>query len=142
VNFEHPVYVLRSEFGVVRLRLTLDKDGVWPAGVNLTVGQQFFVQGRLVNPTRDGDRINVAVAISARNRDGQESTPAPIPPIRLDEEVKEGSKLDFTTPLRTIMTGEAVIVVEVQDHVGKKTAKYELPVVIHPPRSVSASAKE
>jgi hypothetical protein len=135
-DFVHPVYVLRPEFGAVRLRLTHDKDGAWPAGANLTVGQQFFVQGRVVNYARDGDRVQLAIKVSARDRDGKETTPAPVPPSHLDQEVKEGSKINFDRPLRTVMAGEVVITVELEDLIGKKKASYELPVVIHPPRSV------
>jgi hypothetical protein len=136
VNFEHPVYVLRSEFGLVRLRLTQDKDGAWPAGANLTVGQQFFVRGRVVNPTYTGERINIVVKISAHDHDGKETTPAAIPPLTLNQEIKKGSKLDFSTPLRTIMAGGAVIVVEAADLISMKSTRYELPVMIHPPRSI------
>src|SRR5262249_25142331 len=114
-NFEHPVYVLRPEFGAVRLRLTHAKDGAWPAGCHLTVGQPFFVRGRVVNFARDGDRVHLSVKVSARDRDGKETTAAPIPPLNLDREVKDGSNIDFTTPLRTIMAGEATIVVELED---------------------------
>jgi hypothetical protein len=142
VNFEQPVYVLRTEFGVVRLRLTHDKDGAWPAGANLTVGQQFFVCGRVVNPARDGTRVHFVFKISVYDRDGKETTPTPIPPETINSEVKEGSTLDFSKPLRTIMAGEAVIVVEAEDQISKKSVRYELPVMIHPPRSVPAPGQD
>lgn len=134
-DVEHPVYVLKPEFGALRLCLTHDKEGKWPAGGHLTIGQEFFVQLRVANYARENGRVDLAVKFSARDRDGKETTPAPIPPAILKAAVEAGSKLDLNRPLRTIMAGEAVIGVELEDRIAKKTAAYELPVVIHPPRS-------
>jgi hypothetical protein len=138
VNFEHPVYVLRPEFGATRLRLTHDGAGAWPTGCHITVGQQFYVQGRAIGYTRKDGRIHVTINVSARDRDGKETTAEPLKPFKINQEVGD----DFVYfnfsfgPLKTVMAGEATITLEMKDVLGDRAARYELPVVIHPPRSL------
>jgi hypothetical protein len=140
-DFAHPVYVLRPEFGAVRLRLTLDKDGKWPAGGHLRVGQQFFVQGRVVNPARDDGGVSrLTIKVWARDPDGRETMPEPAKAHPIEGKVPEGGGVNFDEPLRTIMAGEAVVVVELEDRVDQKKVAYELPVVIDPLQSVSFRA--
>jgi hypothetical protein len=141
INFEHPVYVLRPEFGVIRFRLTHDEEGKLPAGANLTVGQGFYVHLAMVNFARDGKRVHLVAKVSARDRDGKETTPEPVKPMTLNREVPDGDKIDLAKPMRTIMAGDAFITVEVEDRIAKKTVKYEYPMLIHPPRSVKAPVK-
>lgn len=144
VNFEHSVYVLRPEFGAVRLRLSHDKDGKWPAGGNMTVGQEFFLQGRAVSYTRKERRIHVFINVSAWDREGNDTTPAPLKPLNFNQEVDDNFiYFDFAFgPLRAVMAGDATIRVEMADRIGDKKAKYELPVLIHPPRTIRASKTE
>jgi tRNA A-37 threonylcarbamoyl transferase component Bud32 len=143
VNFEHPVYVLRPEFGVVRLRLTHDQEGKLPAGSHLTEGQQFFVQMRLVDFEHKDGRIRVSVTVSARDRDGKDTMLSPMKPLNIDQKVEDAfGYFDLSSGLlRTIMAGEAVITVEAEDVIGRKKVSYELPVVIHPPRSTSGKER-
>ena len=138
VNFEHPVYVLRPEFGATRLRLTHDGDGTWPAGSHLALGQQFFVRGRAVSFARKDGRVHVGIAVAARDRDGKDTALTPLKPLDFDQKVKDDfTYFDFTFgPLKAIMAGEVTIGVELRDVTADKVAKYELPVVIHPPRSI------
>lgn len=138
VDFVHPVYVLRPEFGAVRLRLTHDPDGAWPTGCHVTVGQSFYVQGRAVGYARKDGRIHVTITPSARDPDGKETSAEPLKPHTIDREVNdEFVYFNFRFgPLRTVMAGEATIVVELRDVLGDKAAKYELPIVTHPPRSI------
>ena len=52
---------------------------------------------------------------------------------------------DFTytpEPLKVGRPGEARVVVEVEDLIGKKKVAYELPVMVHPPRSLRAPGEE
>jgi len=144
VNFEHPVYVLRPEFGAIRLRLTHDQEGKLPAGCQLTEGQQFFVQMRLANFEHSEGRIHVSVKVSALDRDGKDTMPTPIKPLIIDQKVEDGfTYFDIATgSMRAIMAGEAVFRVELEDLIGKHKVSYELPVVIHPPRSIRAASKK
>jgi hypothetical protein len=70
--------------------------------------------------------------------------PAPIEPLIIDQTVEDAfTYFDLhPPPLRTIMAGEAVVVVDMKDLIGEKTATYELPVLIHPPRSLPLSGTE
>jgi hypothetical protein len=140
VSMEHPVYVLRPEFGATRVRLTHDEEGKWPAGSHLTVGQQFFVQMRIMNFEHKDGRIQITVKLSALDRDGKDTMLAPIKPLNINQKVEDAfTYFDLRPPpLRTVMAGEAVIKVELEDVIGGKKASYELPVVIHPPRSIRA----
>ena len=138
LNFEHPVYVLKPEFGAVRVRLTHDKDGKLPAGSYLTVGQAFFVQMRIVNFEHKESGIKVQVLVSARDHDGKDTMPDAIKPLIIEQKVEDAfTYFDLSSgSLRTTMAGEAKIVVELEDLIGQKKSRYELPVVIQPPRSV------
>jgi len=144
VNFEHPVYVLKPEFGAVRLRLTHDKDGKLPAGSFLSVGQEFFVQLRIVNFAHKEGGIKVSVKVSAQDRDGKDTMPSAIKPLIIEQKVNDAfTYFDLSSgSLRTMMAGEAIIVVELEDLIGQKKAKYDLPVVIQPPRSNRGIGKE
>jgi hypothetical protein len=144
VNFEHPVYVLKPEFGAVRLRLTHDRDGALPAGSHFTLGQSFFVQGRVVSYVRRDGRVDVAISVAARDGDGKDTAAVPLKPLRFAREVEESfTYFDFSFgPLQTIMAGEVVIVVEMRDAIGDRTATYQLPAVIHPPRSIRPTRKQ
>jgi hypothetical protein len=144
VNFEHPVYVLAPQFGAVRLRLSHDPEGKWATGCHLTVGQSFFVQGRAVSFVRKNGRVHVGMNVSARDRDGHETTAAPLKPLDLDREANDKfTYFDFNFgPLKTVMAGEVTIVVEMRDEIADKTARYELPIMIHPPRSIRGPGKE
>ena len=141
VNFEHPVYVLSPEFGAVRVRLTHDKEGKWPAGSHLTVGQEFFVQMRIVNPEHKEGSIHVSVKLSALDRDGKDTMLTPIEPAPINQKVNDAFNFfDLSSgSMRTILSGEAVIKVALEDMISGKKVSYELPVVIHPPRSRRAS---
>jgi hypothetical protein len=144
VNFEHAVYVLKPEFGAVRLRLTHDKNGKLPAGSYLTIGQEFFIQMRIVNFEHSDGRIQVSVAVSARDRDGKDTMLTPMKPLTIDQKVEDAfTYFDLSSgSLRTIMAGEIVITVELEDEIGGKKAKYELPVVIQPLRSNRGAGQE
>jgi len=141
VNFVQPVYVLKPEFGATRLRLTHDEEGKLPAGCRLSVGQQFVVHMRVANFEHQGGRIHVSVKLSALDRDGKDTMATPIKPLNINQKVDDAfSYFDIhPSPLRTAQAGEATIVVELEDLIGKKTASYKLPVLIHPPRSIRAS---
>jgi hypothetical protein len=144
VSFEHPLIVRRPEFGAVRLRLTHDKEGVWPAGCHLTVGQQFFIQMHITNFAHEGrlkdneGRIHLSVTLSVRDRDGKDLMPAPVKPLIIDQRVEDAFNDFPLQPVsKALSAGEVTFVVELEDLIGKKKARYELPVVIHPPRSIS-----
>ncbi|HSQ58331.1 MAG TPA: protein kinase, partial [Gemmata sp.] len=109
VNFEHPVYVLKPEFGAVRLRLTHDKEKNLPAGSYLTVGQEFFVQMRIVNFEHKDGGIRVSVKVSARDRDDKDTMASPIKPLVIEQKVEDAfTYFDLATgSLRTMMAGEA-----------------------------------
>jgi hypothetical protein len=142
-SFEHPLVVRRPEFGAVRLGLTHDKEGAWPAGSYLTVGQLFFVQMHIANFKHDGNfkagagRIHLAVKLSVRDRAGNDLMPAPIKPLIIDQRVEDAfNDFSFQPASRAFTAGEVTFVVELEDLIGQKKASYELPLVIHPTRSV------
>jgi len=135
MNFEHPLFVTRPEFGVVRLRLTHDKEGRLPAGGQITAGQQIYIRGRLVNYARDGERIHVSIKVSVLGPDGTDGTPTPIAPIAFDGNWEASKNVNFERPLQSIQAGKTRIVIEVEDLIGEKKARYEMPVLIHPLRS-------
>jgi hypothetical protein len=143
-TFTCPLSVRRPEFGAVRLRLTLDKDGTSPAGCHLTVGQPFFVQMLVATFEHEGGHIRVSVRVSAVGRDGKDTAPTPAGLLPIDQKVEDGfTVFPFTPePLKVGRPGEARVVVEVEDLIGKRKAAYELPVMVHPPRSLRAPGGE
>jgi hypothetical protein len=139
-SFEHPLVVRSKEFGATRLRLTLDKEGKLPAGCHLTVGHQYYFHLLVENFEHKEGGIYATTKVSVRDRDGKDVLPAPIEPIGTHQ---AGVSDAFTYydvhpgPLTAVKPGEVTILVEVEDKLGKRTVKYELPAVIHPPRSLT-----
>src|SRR4029079_13125988 len=103
------------------LRLTHEKDGKLPAGSYLTVGQEFFVQMRIVNFEHKEGGIKVVVKVSARDRDGKDTMPSAIKPLKIEQKVEDAfTYFDLASgSLRTMMAGEATIVVELEDLIGQ-----------------------
>lgn len=143
VNFAHPLVVRGPEFGAVRLRLTHDKEGRWPAGCHLTVGQLVFIQMHITNFKHEGSfkdgqgRIHISVQLHVRDRDGNDMMPTPIKPYIIDQKVEDAFNVFPLQPAtRPLAGGEVTLVVELEDLIGKKKMSYELPMVMHPTRSV------
>jgi hypothetical protein len=142
-GFEQPLVVRPKEFGATRLRLTLDQEGNWPAGCYLTVGHHYFLHMLVANFGHREKRIRVSVKVSAPDRNGKDTITSEINPVDVDQaNVEDGfSYFDLHLgPLSTIHSGEVAIVVDLEDKIGQKKAKYELPAVIHPPRSLPLRA--
>jgi hypothetical protein len=142
-NFEHPLIVRRPEFGVVRLQLTHDKEGAWPAGSHMTVGQLFFIQMHITNFKHEGSfqdgkgRIHLSVKLSVRDREGNDLTPTTVKPQIIDQRVEDAfNDFPFQPASRALTAGEVTFVIELEDLIGKVKASYEIPMVIHPTRSI------
>jgi len=143
-NFEHPLIVRRPEFGAIRPGLTHAKDGAWPAGCHMTVGQLFFIQMHITNFQHEGSykdgagRIRISVKLSVRDRAGNDLMPTPIKPQIIDQRVEDAfNDFPFQPASRAFTAGEVTFVVELEDLIAKKKASYELPLVIHPTRSIA-----
>ena len=95
----------------------------------------FAHEGRL----KDNEgRIHLSVTLSVRDRDGKDLMPAPVKPLIIDQRVEDAFNDFPLQPVsKALSAGEVTFVVELEDLIGKKKARYELPVVIHPPRSIS-----
>jgi hypothetical protein len=139
---KHPVRVLPPGFGAVGLRFANDRQGKAAAGGNLTVGQRLFLVGDAVGFARKEGRIHVTGSFSIRDSAGNMTIPSPVT-IVVDSEVTDESKrVSFDFSLFANRPGEFTVVVELRDVIGQKAATYELPLVVHPPRSVQAPDRE
>lgn len=132
---EHPIRVLDPGFGAVKLRYAADRQGTTPAGGHLTVGQQLFLIGKAVGFARDGGRIHVTGRFTLRDTAGTATTPKPITFTVNEKLPAEANRVTFDFSLFANRPGEYVAVVELEDVIGGKTAAYELPLTVHPPRA-------
>ena len=79
---------------------------------------------RIVNFEHRDGRIQVSVAVSARDRDGKDTMLTPMKPLAIDQKVEDAfTYFDLSSgSLRTMMAGEVVITVELEDVIGGKKA--------------------
>jgi len=131
----HPIRVLDPAFGAVKLRYANDREGTSPAGGHLTVGQQLYLIGKAVGFARDGGRIHVTGRFTLRDAAGTATIPAPVTFTVNEKLPEEANRVTFDFSLFANRPGEYVAVVELEDVIGGKTATYQLPLTVHPPRA-------
>jgi hypothetical protein len=146
-SFEKPFEVAKKDFGIVGCYLSVDVDGQIPAPTTGVVGQSVFVQFAIVGFAKDTDekrkdpklglQPNVTVEFTPLDAEGK---PTLVKAESYTQSFESQIKLDSNEPrfnvrflLPMTRPGKYTIRLKATDNNTKRTATFDLPVVINPP---------
>lgn len=121
------------DFGLVRLALSSDPDGQFPAPV-YGAGQPLWVSFAAVGfaRARDGGQPDVAFNVLVRDQDGKPTLPRPLTSA-VDRDVPDRA---VSLPLHFLLSlnrpGRFTLEVTATDRVARKTAKLSVPLTVLP----------
>jgi hypothetical protein len=129
---EHKIEVLAAGFGIVRLKLTADANGVFPTPGVGVAGQTVYVHLVVTGFALDAaKRPDVTLEMVIFNKDRKKTLPEPVTKRIMDEgDGKNG--VPIVLPLTLNVDGGFLIELTATDKVGKKSARAYLPLRVFP----------
>lgn len=139
-SFTRKFEIAKKDFGVVQVYTSIDAPGSIPAPTTGILGQAYFVQFLVVGFDRAKDpkapdkpaQPNVTLEMQPVDEKGQPTLAKPVPfTMEAGVDEKEGAfSMRFLLPLTRV--GKYTVKLKATDNLSKKTATFDLPVVVMP----------
>jgi hypothetical protein len=130
-SFQRDVQIRPAEFAIIRPRFSYDAEGRALAPVGGLVSQSLFFRIEAYGYDRSQDRVHLVSSVQVLDAAGKELLPEPLETVLKSEDAKlvQASPVaTFNGSLGLHRPGDFTLRITVNDKIGGKTAKLELPL--------------